>query len=247
MAERPKFTVEEWDRWLPAKAVFDQAKKTLGAQECWAAVIDRVKGGHIEAVARSFSSSKGSGPVTTNRDPFPIPVGFWQSWVEDTSRLVAGDARFRIPPERYGGSFRIDSALEVLCFGIRLDPEQVMLHFPEPPAVEPVPARVNIHHYAGGNTWVDREYDTGPVEEPAENPQPTAKHAGGAPRKKFWDDLFIEMFRQLWEGELTPERPSDIGNAMLDWAEKQGHKLGETSVKEPARKLFDAYKSGVKN
>lgn len=84
------------------------------------------------------------------------------------------------------------------------------------------------------------ELPTSPIEAPA-------KHAGGAPRKEFWDDLLIEMFQVLWLGELKPNRQADLERAMLDWASGKGYSLGESSVKAPARKLFAAWKSEVKN
>jgi hypothetical protein len=129
--------------------VFDRAKELLGARECWAAVIDRIRGGHIRALARSSSSAKGSATAQVNPDPLLISHDFWRDWIEDTPRLYAGDARFLISPSHYGGRFRTDPALEVLCFGVRLDPEQVKIHFPEPEAAPPA-APVPVHDLAEG-------------------------------------------------------------------------------------------------
>lgn len=80
-----------------------------------------------------------------------------------------------------------------------------------------------------------------PVLQPTTEP----KAKGGAPRKEFWDDLWIAIFAQLWDGKLKPTTQSDIERAMLDWAERRGEKLGETTVKKPAQKLFKAYKTWV--
>ena len=60
----------------------------------------------------------------------------------------------------------------------------------------------------------------------------------GRPSKAFWDDLWLEMFRQLWQGEFNPKNQADIEQAMLDWAVMNGYRLGRTSVKAPAKKLF---------
>ena len=57
--------------------------------------------------------------------------------------------------------------------------------------------------------------------------------------------MWVAIFGQLWSNKLVPEKQSDIETAMLDWAEKRGHKLGETTVKKPAQKLFRAYKTWV--
>ncbi len=73
------------------------------------------------------------------------------------------------------------------------------------------------------------------------------KHLGGAPRKEFWDDLLIAIFKKIWDGDLQPANQEAVAKAMLEWAEMRRFKLSETSVKAPAKKLFNAYKSGVKN
>src|SRR5262249_52632921 len=61
---------------------------------------------------------------------------------------------------------------------------------------------------------------------------------GGRPRKDFWDDLLIAIFARIYRGDLKPKSQADIEKAMLDWASANGHELGETSVKTPARKLY---------
>jgi hypothetical protein len=66
------------------------------------------------------------------------------------------------------------------------------------------------------------------------------KSAGGAPSKSFWDDLLIEMARQIHFGELQPKRKADLTRAMLDWIAANGFDASEASVKLRSRKLFDA-------
>ncbi len=137
MAKEPKFTLEDWEDWYPTKKAFDVALKTLGTHEFSEAVVDRIRGGHIQAAARSASSTKGHGPTEPRPDPFIIPLGFWRDWIADTSKLRAGDAKFHIPPHHYGGSYRTDPVWDVVCFGIRLDPKQVRLHFPDDDEIAP--------------------------------------------------------------------------------------------------------------
>lgn len=70
------------------------------------------------------------------------------------------------------------------------------------------------------------------------SPLPTPASGGGRPSKSFWEDLWAEMARQLYEGDLKPNKQVDIENAMNNWLAKHGHSAGETQVRERARKLF---------
>lgn len=62
--------------------------------------------------------------------------------------------------------------------------------------------------------------------------------SGGRPPKAFWEDLWAEIARQLYEGDLKPDKQVDIENAMNIWLDENGHLAGETQVRERARKLF---------
>ena len=70
---------------------------------------------------------------------------------------------------------------------------------------------------------------------------------GGAPRKEWWDDFWIAICGQIWEGDLKPSSQADLERVMLDWASKHGHGMSETTAKVAARKLFRAWKLGDKN
>jgi hypothetical protein len=69
-------------------------------------------------------------------------------------------------------------------------------------------------------------------------PTPISRRAGGRPAKAWWDDLWAEIAKQLYDGDLKPDRQVDIESAMHDWIAKTGHSAGETQVRERARKLF---------
>jgi hypothetical protein len=70
---------------------------------------------------------------------------------------------------------------------------------------------------------------------PAEAPS-----RGGRPSAKWWDDLWVEICSDLYNGDLTPESQADIERAMFDWlATKQLHSA-ESTVRERARKLWKA-------
>lgn len=63
---------------------------------------------------------------------------------------------------------------------------------------------------------------------------------GGRPPAEYWDDLWVEICRQLYAGELIPKRQSDIEGAMKTWlAERDDHPATST-IRERARKLWAA-------
>ncbi len=71
--------------------------------------------------------------------------------------------------------------------------------------------------------------------------------AGGRPPAAFWDDLWIEMCRQLWAGELQPKRQADIEAAMMNWVVTHGHNPGESTIRPRARKLWTALQKEDEN
>ncbi len=83
--------------------------------------------------------------------------------------------------------------------------------------------------------------DTAPVLAPSSG-TPVRSHAGGRPPKAYWEPLLIEICRQLYVGDLKPDRQADIEKAMHDWLMANDHLAGETQVRERARALFNALK-----
>jgi hypothetical protein len=79
-------------------------------------------------------------------------------------------------------------------------------------------------------------------------PEPVAPEVftapkGGRPPKPWWDDLWAEICRQVFVGELNPERQAEVERAMLDWAVASGESLSEPSARLAARKLVQAIKA----
>lgn len=70
---------------------------------------------------------------------------------------------------------------------------------------------------------------------------------GGRPTALFWEDLLIDMARQLYDGDLKPNKQRDIEDAMLQWASNHDHSLSESAARERARKLFRAIQEKGKN
>lgn len=73
-------------------------------------------------------------------------------------------------------------------------------------------------------------------EQDAEAASPAPK--GGRPTALWWDDLWVEIARQLYVGDLQPDNQAVIESAMLNWLTAHGFEAGETTIRERARKLF---------
>lgn len=70
--------------------------------------------------------------------------------------------------------------------------------------------------------------------------QSTFQSPAGRPAAAWWDDLWIEICRQLYEGDLKPTRQIDIERAMQSWASSKGHEPASSTIRERARKLWTA-------
>jgi hypothetical protein len=226
MAEK-KVTADDLKDWYTPDQVFQHLVNRLGPMQAQAAIWKRVRDGMIRTFASRRSLRKGRyGAPEPILKPAVIEAGAWVKYESIPSQFWRGEAVFVIS-DRF-------SSDTVSCFDIRLDPAHVEREWPditEPPVIEQ-----------------NADATVADLRPPADAlPVLGTKHAGGAPRKEFWDDLFIEMFERLWLGTFTPTRAADLERAMLDWASAKGFDLGETSVKAPARKLFAAYKREVKN
>ncbi len=65
---------------------------------------------------------------------------------------------------------------------------------------------------------------------------------GGRPKADWWEDLWIEICRQLYEGILIPKTQADIERAMQQWISNHDKAAGDTTVRDRARKLWLAIK-----
>jgi len=74
--------------------------------------------------------------------------------------------------------------------------------------------------------------------EPA--PLPPAPAVGGRPPADWWDDLWVEMCRQIFAGELIPKRQADIQKAMQQWCSDHGHSDASSTIRPRASKLWNA-------
>jgi len=61
------------------------------------------------------------------------------------------------------------------------------------------------------------------------------------PQKDFWDEMLIAVIAKIWDG-WQPKTQEEVAKAMLAWATEHGHDVGDTAVKKPAKKVFQAFK-----
>jgi hypothetical protein len=75
----------------------------------------------------------------------------------------------------------------------------------------------------------------------AKTPSSVAKP--GRPPAEWWDDLWIDICRRLYEGELQPKKQADIEGAMSEWITlKTGKPPSTSNVRSRASKLWRAIK-----
>jgi hypothetical protein len=63
---------------------------------------------------------------------------------------------------------------------------------------------------------------------------------GGRPRADWSEDLWVEIARQLYVGDLKPKTAADIERAMHQWLISQGKSAGESTIRDRARLLWRA-------
>lgn len=221
-AAQREITAEELASWLTPTEALAYAAMCVGtAKAAGNAIWQRLVGGLIETAASTSSVTP------KDRAPQPkwthelIPRGYWKQYSEHGSDFWgAGDVRFFL---RFSGTSVVYQA-----FGVKLNPADVRETLPPP---RPPPKQ----------TWIKK------ASEQEEAPLPSKTNKGGRPRKDFWDDFWIEICGQIYEGDLKPKSQADLERAMFEWVENRGHEVGETTIKAAARKLFKAWKLGVRN
>jgi hypothetical protein len=181
-----------------------------------------VRAGVVEAAAMRSRWNDGVHPDSD--EPVLIPRFHWTFFPEfqtgpELAFWQTGDIRFEM--DEFTDTLNRTS---VRYFGVRFEPkgiEEMIASAAPPVSLEPP--------------------DT-PQVQPLANPS-----KGGRPRKEFWDDFWIEICGRIYEGDLKPKTQADLERAMIEWVENRGYEVGETTIKAAARKLFNAWKLGVKN
>jgi hypothetical protein len=195
--------------WAPIEAATYGIKCVASVKRATNAIWQRLVAGQIEAVAMASSATVRDRQPVPSRTPALIPRHFWTKFTAAGSDLwSAGDARFFIPS---GMSTKAVTTFH--CFGIRFNPDDVRATLPPP--------------------LIERPRDP---EGPGQSASATNK--GGRPRNDWWEDFWVDICGQIYEGTLVPKRQADLERAMLEWATKHGHNLSEAYARQKAKKLF---------
>jgi hypothetical protein len=75
---------------------------------------------------------------------------------------------------------------------------------------------------------------------------PSRSTKGGRPPADHWDELWVEICRQIYTGELVPKRQSDVLKAMQQWCSDHGHSDAPSTLKPRAHRLWNVVFSDEK-
>lgn len=67
---------------------------------------------------------------------------------------------------------------------------------------------------------------------------PPPRRPGGAKRKGWWDDLWVEMIRRMEAGSLNPATAVELESIMGDYLDDLGFSPGDSTLKPMSLKLF---------
>jgi hypothetical protein len=217
-----EFDWGEFDAWLTpldaVSALEGRYTKIVAIQMMFI----RLQGGALDAFARDFYTA----PLpASNPLPYAVSVEIWQAIAAQhganfhVARFwVSGDFTLTVP----GNGDRLTMDFHYL--GVRFDPviiDQMARGLARPSPQQTV-----------------RTEDTAP---------PTAPNLGGRPRADWWDNLWIEMCRQIYNGNLKFDRIADIERAMHDFLATIDRSASEATLKRAARKLHAVLQKEVQN
>jgi hypothetical protein len=83
---------------------------------------------------------------------------------------------------------------------------------------------------------------------PAGTPTPAPSTAAGGRRTAdWWPDLLIELCFRHFRGDLKPTKQADVERAMQQWISEHGFEAAVSTVRERARKLWQAIQREAEN
>jgi hypothetical protein len=215
LPDERKISAEEIATWYTPIEACAYAAGMIGTKGASEAIWNLLIAGMIEAVATTSSMTPKDRAPLPDMDPSFVPKRLWKSLSKHGTDLWQGGyARFWVSGTAYQ------------CFGIKLNPVDVHANLPSVP--QPAALRDKRLHAAA-------QQGAG---------EPKKSNLGGRPRKDWWDDFWIDICRQIYEGDLKPKTQAELERAMLGWATNHGHEMSEPTAKIAARKLFKAWKLG---
>jgi hypothetical protein len=229
---------DEFAGWITLKSAYDLTRAaTKDAHVAATSLLHRLGDGVlIGAAEKAIRVDGGTTATAEPKDKMPVPRDVWAHVLGSETYLSQWDGwKNSDVILAMQGAHRTTFTLKY--YGVRLFPATFQNFLNG--LTEQVPKSNGLLAEAAEAVGVRRTPGSiRPSAVPIEMPAPQAKHGGGAPRKEFWDDLWLAMFERLWLTDWKPKNQTEVENAMLYWAAKQGHKLGSTIVKKPAGKLF---------
>lgn len=81
------------------------------------------------------------------------------------------------------------------------------------------------------------DLSTAPAGSNPSDTKPARARVGRLPAD-WWDDLWIEIFRQVYLGDLRPKSQADIVKAMQQWLSDSDIEAADSTLKPRARKLL---------
>lgn len=215
-------TAEEYATWLTPLEAIVVAAKSVGENDAHAVVWEGVKGRIIAAAARRMTTQSRDGIPLHNPHFSLIPASYWGFFQTSGPNFwTTSSARFYFPVEN-----RRPVPITIRCFGIKLSPDAIRAEFPDRGLSNIRPREAESS--SPGSTTVDSN---------------TPLHRGGRPAKAFWDDLWVEMVRLMYDGKLQFDKQAQIEKAMLDWIEVNGHSATQSTVRPRARKLYEVLRA----
>jgi hypothetical protein len=235
MAPFVSFTADQFETWIPAREVYRRANDAFGSHAAYT-IVERLRTGLLLARARHAFDE----PDGTKRGPeFLISKELWKKFHSDNQYLSQNTLWNTGATEIHTYQSR---SLTFKFFDVRFDPDGVGEMLP------PKPAAKGLAGTLAGALRPPSPNASPVVTEAISAPVPKAPVAvtgiGGRPRKEFWDDLLIAVFEKFWLENFSPKSQADVERAMLDWVSERGERLGESSVKAPARKLWKLFQKG---
>lgn len=212
MGEDRPISDEEFSGWIiPRSAV--AALYYLDRDTAILQIYERLRYGNLLACARK---------VYRDSETLEFSIIFPETWANSESGILESSFWDTGDMTLYTMAPVSSPKRLAAFFGVRLDPVEFaqMVHTPPP------------------STHLKAESLPSPISNPE---KVTAPERRGRPPKEWWGDLWVEMCRQIYAGDLQPKTQADIERAMLNWATSNEHEMSEATARKAARKLFPIF------
>lgn len=186
------------------------------------ALWQRLRAGRIVAASESRSWEPFQVPGDTAGNV--IPASYWATLDKQPPDL------FWLTSDFMFGFYTGGRSYTARCMGVRVRQDGIR---------ELVTPMVRIAPKAAGQSTTPTKAET-PVEQP--------KNKGGRPPKPFWDDLWADIARACYVGEIKhTDTQSSVEQRMMDWAQAHGEEISVPTARNAARRLMQALRLEDKN